>query len=370
VGESGVDPAELERLGLYDPDHEHAAERLELIEYLLGLGATIEDLVAAGDELPVVASAVMLRPKGKPFTFAEAAARAGMPVEKAVRIWRASGLPEPAPEDRVCWDEDVDVFRIFRAGEEIMGEAVAMQMARVVGAAMARVADTAVSAFSVEVTAPTMARDPTGLELARSNTAASALVPGVSQALDVVLRRQFQVSRRPFEADSGLVRGYDSQDLAVGFVDLVNSTRLVQQLSIGDLGAALTEFDACAIDTVVAGGGRLVKLIGDEAMFIAPTAATACAIALELVNILAAHAVLPAARGGLAIGEVLSREGDYFGPVVNLASRTVKLAEPDTVLASPEVARDAGEYEFTLIGAQNLKGFDEPVELFRLERRS
>jgi ribosomal protein S16 len=45
VAEHAVDPAELERLGLYDPDDEHAAERLELINHLIGLGATLEDLV-------------------------------------------------------------------------------------------------------------------------------------------------------------------------------------------------------------------------------------------------------------------------------------------------------------------------------------
>jgi class 3 adenylate cyclase len=368
VAEPQIDPAELERLGLYDPDDAHAAERLELIEYLLSLGATVEDLVEARDELPVVASVVALRPAGERFTLSEAAARAGMPVEKAVQIWRASGLPEPGPYDRVCMAEDVEVFMTFLAGEELLGQAVAMQMARVVGAAMARVADAAVSAFAVQLGAPTLAQDPTGLALARANTEATALVPWLSHALNVMLRRHFQVSRRPLDADSGLVRGYDSQDLAVGFIDLVDSTRLVQQLSIRELGAALTEFDVCAIDTVVAGGGRLVKLIGDEAMFIAPDAATACAIALDLADSLAAHPVLPAARGGLAAGEVLSREGDYFGPAVNLAARAVKLADPGCVLASADVARAADAYRFAAVGAQRLKGFDEPVELFRLER--
>jgi adenylate cyclase len=154
----------------------------------------------------------------------------------------------------------------------------------------------------------------------------------------------------------------------VGFVDLVDSTRLVQQLSIKELGAALTQFDAGAIDTVVAGGGRLVKLIGDEAMFVVPDVDSACAIALELADALAAHPVLPAARGGIAAGEVLSREGDYFGPVVNLAARAVKLADPGRVLASAEVARAADAYRFAPVGAQRLKGFDEPVKLFRLER--
>jgi adenylate cyclase len=370
VADSRVDPAELERLGLYDPDDEHAAERLELIEYLLGLGATVEDLVESRDELPVVASVVALRPTGERFTLAEAATSAGMPVEKAARIWRAGGIPEPGPADRVCMEEDVDVFRIFVAGEELMGEDVAMQLARVVGAAMSRVAETAISAFAVQIGVPSLAEDPTGLALARANSTASALVPGLTHALDVMLRRHFQVSRRPFDADSGLVRGYDSQDLAVGFVDLVDSTRLVQQLPIGELGAALTAFDTCALDVVVAGGGRLVKLIGDEAMFIAPDAGTACSIALELARNLARHPVLPVARGGLATGEVLSREGDYFGPVVNLAARAVKLAEPGAVLVSADVRDATDDYVFTPVGAQRLKGFDEPVELFRLDRAS
>ena len=44
--------------------------------------------------------------------------------------------------------------------------------------------------------------------------------------------------------------------------------------------------------------------------------------------------VLPDARAGLAYGSVLAREGDYYGPVVNLAHRLVEIAYPGTVLAS------------------------------------
>lgn len=368
MAEDAVDKAELERLGLYDPKDEHAAERLELIEYLLGLGATIEDLVESRDDLPYVASLVTLRLGRERLTLAEAAARAGMPVETAIRIWRAGGLPEPDPGARICTEADVEVLQTFVAGQQLLGEEVVMQMARVVGAAMARVADTALSAFAVQVGAPTLAQDPTGLALARANVEASLLVPGLSHALDVMVRRHFEIARRPLDADSGLLRGYDSQELAVGFVDLVGSTVWSRDLSIAQLGAALSEFDAHAVDNVVAGGGRLVKLIGDEAMFVAPDAGKACAIALDLADALHAYEVFPPARGGLAAGEVLTCEGDYFGPVVNLAARAVKLAEPKTVLTSAEVAQAANGYRFTPIGAQRLKGFDEPVELFRLER--
>ena len=40
------DASELQALRVYDPDSPDAAARLELLEYLIGLGATAEDLVA------------------------------------------------------------------------------------------------------------------------------------------------------------------------------------------------------------------------------------------------------------------------------------------------------------------------------------
>lgn len=368
MAEAQVDPAELERLGLYDPDDAHAAQRLELIEYLLGLGATIEDLVRGRDELPAVASDVALRPGREHLTLAEAARRAGAPLDLAKRVWRTSGLPEPGPDDRVCTEADVELFGTFLAGTELLGEDVVLQLGRVVGSTMARVAEAARSAFLVHVGAPRLLEDPTGLAVARANTEATAMIPGLSRALDVVLRHHFELVRRPVDVAAGTRGGYDSQRVTVGFVDLVGSTAWGRDLSIAQLGAALGEFEAMAADTVTARGGRLVKLIGDEAMFVAAEAATACEIALELADGLAEHPRLPPARSALAAGDVLTRDGDYFGPVVNLAARVVKFADPSRVLASTDVRRATSDYDFTPIGAQRLKGFDEPVELFRLER--
>jgi hypothetical protein len=37
-----ADPAELEARGLYDPGSPHAAAQLELLRYLLSLGATVD----------------------------------------------------------------------------------------------------------------------------------------------------------------------------------------------------------------------------------------------------------------------------------------------------------------------------------------
>jgi class 3 adenylate cyclase len=364
VADHPVDPEELQRVGLYDPDDEHAAERLDLISYLTGLGATVEDLRRAGEgELPGVAA--MLAIRGRPtLTMAEVASRAGVTEELARRVYRAAGFPDADRDALVGNEEDVDVLRTLRGGMELLGREEMIQLTRVVGSALARVADAMVSAFIVNVVAPSLDEDPAGLALARANAEAGALLRASGAGIDMLLRRHIDLAQRP------LVMGVqETQALAVGFVDLVGSTALAQRLSMSELGALLTSFDELASEAILGGGGRFVKLIGDEVMFVAADPAAACGIALEIVEGLHAHRDLPDGRGGLASGEVLTRDGDYFGPVVNLAARSVKLAGPGATLASRALAETcAADYQFTPIGAQDLAGFEEPVELFRLER--
>ena len=87
----------------------------------------------------------------------------------------------------------------------------------------------------------------------------------------------------------------------------------------------------------MASGGRIVKTIGDEVMFVTDTAATAADIAVTLTERTSSDDLLPLTRAGVAAGALVLREGDYFGPVVNLASRLTEIARPGTVLAPAEV---------------------------------
>ena len=75
-------------------------------------------------------------------------------------------------------------------------------------------------------------------------------------------------------------------------------------------------------------------------MFVTPDPASADRIALRLTEGSAVDDLLPDARAGVAFGSVVAQEGDYYGPVVNLASRLVERARPGSVLASNEF-RDA-----------------------------
>ena len=81
------------------------------------------------------------------------------------------------------------------------------------------------------------------------------------------------------------------------------------------------QFERLAYDVVVAGGGRVVKMIGDEVMFLVDDPVSAAEIALGLAEASRDAAELSDVRVGLAVGPVIEREGDAFGATVNLASR-------------------------------------------------
>ena len=357
-----LDAARLMELGLYDPAAD-AQQRLELLEFLQELGAGVEDLVSYRDELAGLASVVALR-GGPALTLGEVVERSGVPEEKLRRLNRAAGFPDPGPDDRVFGEQFAGVFGAISAAEALFGEETVMQLIRVMGAAMARIADAVVSAFLINVEPPAREEDPGGLAIAHANAEAAALVPGVMGAIDVLFRQHVVAARRSglgLEADTH----FETQRMSVGFVDLVGSTSLAQRLTTQDLGALLTEFENTAADTVTAHGGRVVKLIGDEVLYTAPDEHTASAIAFELVRIYGEHPRIPDVRAGLASGDLLLRDGDVFGPVVNLAARAVETAGPGDVVAPIAFARAAG-MKAGSSGAQQLKGLDTPIELSRL----
>jgi adenylate cyclase len=95
-------------------------------------------------------------------------------------------------------------------------------------------------------------------------------------------------------------------------------------------------FEEISHDLVTSLGGRVVKMIGDEAMFVVDDVVAAARIGLGLAEAYADDDLLSDVRVGMAIGPVLVSDGDYYGPPVNLASRIVKIANPGTVLVSDE----------------------------------
>jgi adenylate cyclase len=155
-------------------------------------------------------------------------------------------------------------------------------------------------------------------------------------------RLQTYVWRRHLAAATGRTLA-GSDELArgvrvVGFADIVSYTRLTRRLTETELGRLIERFEGLAADVIALNGGRVIKSIGDEVLFVADTPAQGVAIALDLQDKVAETADVPELRIGLAYGSVLIRLGDIYGEVVNLASRLTSEAKPGRVLADRELA--------------------------------
>ncbi len=297
----------------------------------------------------------------------EIATAAGLGDDEMARLWSAFGLPHADPDAPVGFEQSVELFALFAVGRDLLGTETAVQLARLIGEMNARLADALVSTFIVSVGGPATYADPTLLSLAEANTSAATLIDPFVHAFGILLRHHLDIARRPVTvaAAPDPPPSYEVRTMAIGFADLSGSTALEGRLSFGELGGALTEFESRCADIVNRGGGRVVKLIGDEVMFTAPDIAGACNIACRLVEAVDADPVLPPLRAGVAAGEVLARYGDCFGPVVNLAARLTQIAAPGRVIApsalAAEIEGDGGRYAVTPNGAVHLRGFDDDV---------
>ncbi len=167
------------------------------------------------------------------------------------------------------------------------------------------------------------------------------------------------------ELESGAVA--EAQELGVCFADVVGFTRLGTEIEVGDLGKIVGRLVQLAHEKAV-DPVRLVKTIGDAAMFVSADLPDLVDAALSLVEAFEAEG-LPALRAGIAVGPAVIRAGDYFGNSVNVASRVTGVARPGSVLCS-EAVRDAApdEFEWSFAGKHRLKGVGESLPLFRARR--
>ncbi|HMG25184.1 MAG TPA: adenylate cyclase regulatory domain-containing protein [Acidimicrobiia bacterium] len=365
-----MDTGEYEARGLYDPAAPNAADRLALLEWLAEQGATVDQMFDAKkrEHLTGLAGDLALRP-GPRMTASQFAENLGLTVEDVQRLALTIGRPVEDVAEPVFTVDDVEGFRSFALGAAVFGEEAVLRFTRVMGASLARIADAAVALFMSDVETPLRGADAGELALAKANldavSALSALPSGMEVMLRVHMERAIEQNRRGrIEASSPV-----TVVIAIGFVDLVGFTPLSQQMPVNELGTVVDDFEGTAHDTVASHGGQVVKLIGDEVMFVTVDATSAAEIALELVERFGEEGrVTP--RGGLAFGEVLTRGGDYYGPVVNLASRIAELAVPNEILVTDEVRARAERalalLQFDGAGRRMLKGFDDPVELFAL----
>ena len=284
----------------------------------------------------------------------EVAEQAGVSLETANELWHLLGFAHVADDEVAFTQADVRALRLtsdlIRLG--VLSQERQDGLVRTWGRSFARLADWQVALLAS--VAEELGSDPTEGLLAISDE----VMPRVEELQSYVWRRHLlsASARLLAERSSGT-----ASMLAVCFVDIVGYTSRSRTLSDRDLVTWLEAFESTVLGLTVDRGGRIIKNIGDELLIVADSAEAMAEIALEFTRRGAdPDDPFPAVRAGVAYGEVVTRLGDVFGPVVNIAARLTSVARPNSVLV------DVGAYE-ALTGRED-DDADDHTGAFRLRR--
>lgn len=337
--------------------------------FLRRRGASRAEIEAAAAEqmLTLLALDRILVP-GRPYLTADdVATRSGVRRETTERLWRALGFPDVEEGTPSFTEESVDIVRLLTQQRDTVflepdDDALVAQV-RAVATGLGRVAET-LSDQLVETVREAQAG---GIDDA---TIAATLAETfdwdtLARLNDYALRVQVRAAIWRKMLSPGVTAG-EVPALAVGFLDLVGYTALSQELDEDELAALVARFETVSHDTIAQLGARLVKTIGDEVMFVAEDPAVAVQVALALTDRTLQDEVLPRARAGLAFGAALARDGDYYGPVVNLAHRLVEIARPASVVVSADLAAaldGRAEFGFGRLRSRRIRDIGR-VEIF------
>lgn len=294
------------------------------------------------------------------YTRLEVAERAGMDPARTQRLWRALGFADAADDDPAFTDADVHALGVLSEliDSGFVDPGTEASVARAMGQALSRLAD-----WQADMLADALLRaGPDGERREASSEQAEAVA---REMLPKMRDIQSYVWRRHLAANAGrlLVASAgqgDRRELAVGFADLVGYTTRSRGMGGRELGAMVEDFESTATEVVARHRGRIVKTVGDGVLFTAASPVGAMEIALSMPEAWDTEE-RPPLRVGVAFGTVLTRFGDVFSPVVNLASRLTSLARPGTVLVDRDLAerlRDLPGYRVRPLRRVSVRGYD------------
>jgi adenylate cyclase len=271
------------------------------------------------------------------YTRVQVSEATGVDRDRAKQLWMAMGFAEVGDDEAVFTDGDIEALRTWDAlvASGTIAREDEVAHARVMGQTLSRLAEW--QAREVMARADTLTRDAGAAgRAAGAADVATTLLPVIEHLQSYVWRRHLAAAAdRVLLAPPGEL---SAATVTVGFADIVGYTRVARHSDIEDLAALLETFEEDTYDAVVSNHGQVVKTVGDEVLFVTGRPADAAEIALRLTSPDRDRRGLPALRVGMATGRVLTRFGDVYGPVVNLAARLTSLARPGTALVDAELA--------------------------------
>ena len=325
-------------------------------------GPTAPDPAALAGALDVI-EAYLLSSEPS-MTRIEIADRAGVEVDLASHLWRLMGFPETSDDDIAFTEADLDALVSARELIDlgILGTERQDALVRTWGRSYARLAEWQTALLA----SMALEKDAEPGEIIEELT--REVLPRVESLQSYVWRRHL------VSAGGRMLAVADPSSptvtSAVVFVDIVGYTSRSKTLSETELVEWIEAFESTTLDLVTARGGRIIKNIGDEVLFVTDDVESATAIAVEMTRRGADDDdPFPDVRAGVSYGDVVNRLGDVFGPTVNIASRLTSAARPGTVLVDQgahdvlrgdeEGGRDAGgpAYDLHRVRRLSVKGY-------------
>ena len=344
------------------------AARIQLVDALLASGHSSEDLLRAhaADQLALVPLIDGLREDGTR-TLDEVAAQYGIDPDSLVITRRALGLPvdRAGAVYGTALEHHAERLRTAVAAGLSLESLVAFNY--VIGAAAASIAggarDSIVTALE--------AIDPSGNEHTRAVQGAALaveLTPVLTGVVEYAVEEHLrEMARRQVTSTLIGAAGGPVADVTIAFADLVGFTALGDSIEPARLGAVAMHLER-ATRAALDGGVELVKTLGDAVMLAAPHPGAMIASIMKLRALAAEVDELPELRVGIAYGPALSRAGDWYGSVVNRASRLTTLSRPDGVLIDDSVHQRCSDRDaqWIRLGPTAVRGLYEPVMCWSL----
>jgi adenylate cyclase len=288
----------------------------------------------------------------------------GLPAEDVLAMIQGFGLSASDADEPWFTEEEARVFIALPNLEALWPRDAYLQVARVYGQALAEIARAEVQSFRRNLTDDLVAE----AHLRELRDGVETLLPLADPILAGIHRRW--VEHELAQASVSVAEAEDraahlgAAHVVLLFVDIKGFTAYVD--TTGDRAgiAAIEQFDRVVVEEK--GSGRIVKALGDGFMLAYEDATDAVA---------AAHAMMrrmprelgPALHASVHEGLALYRGGDYFGRAVNLAARLLGLSGTDELIATRAVADGTTErFAWEPRGTTQIRGFREPIEIFRL----
>ncbi len=306
----------------------------------------------------------------------------GIEFDEARRLWRSLGFTDVGGDVAAFTHADQEALeltqRLLHIGLIEDGDQSAL--VRTLGHSFARLAEWQMGLLAKVI-------DPDNMSFAELGEVMNEVTPAVESLQQYVWRRhalsaasriliasQKEDDEAHGEEDGdvqelGPVKD-DGTVLGVGFADIVGYTRQSRSLTRTEIGALIDHFEDRALEIIAGRGGRIIKTIGDEVLFVADDPESLARIGLELAEERLKDEEFPEVRVGLAWGPALARLGDVLGPVVNVASRLTSTARPGRVLvdrALAEELEDNEHFKFRKLRRTAVRGYRrlEPWSLRR-----